>query len=184
MSKKNKQLVHLLTEAGEALQKDPAAIPWNTYPRPQMKRESYLNLNGEWEFSEDYSVSGVERKMYHADAEGFDLKINVPFCRESVLSGIGDTDFCNCVWYRKKITLPAGWQGGKRVLLHIGACDYKTDVWVNGKSLGKFWGIGPQQTMYLPAPWLKEGENEIVVFESDGYDAPVVELVDTAILHG
>lgn len=43
----------------------------------------------------------------------------------------------------------------------------KGAVWVNGHSLGKFWQIGPQQTMYLPAPWLKEGENEIVVFEME-----------------
>ena len=50
MSKKNKQLVHLLTEAGEALQADPTAIPWSVYPRPQMKRESFYCLNGEWDF--------------------------------------------------------------------------------------------------------------------------------------
>lgn len=43
----------------------------------------------------------------------------------------------------------------------------KGAVWVNGRSLGKFWGIGPQQTIYLPAPWMKEGENEIVVFEME-----------------
>lgn len=43
----------------------------------------------------------------------------------------------------------------------------KGAVWVNGKSLGRFWNIGPQQTLYLPAPWLKEGENEIVVFEME-----------------
>ena len=61
----------------------------------------------------------------------------------------------------------------------------KGAVWVNGKSLGKFWGIGPQQTMYLPAPWLKEGENEIVVFEMEytgkrtlcGVDKPILNVL-------
>ena len=61
----------------------------------------------------------------------------------------------------------------------------KGAVWVNGKSLGKFWGIGPQQTMYLPAPWLKEGENEIVVFEMEytgkrtlcGIDKPILNVL-------
>ena len=61
----------------------------------------------------------------------------------------------------------------------------KGAVWVNGKSLGKFWGIGPQQTMYLPAPWLKEGENEIVVFEMEytgkrtlcGVDRPILNVL-------
>ena len=61
----------------------------------------------------------------------------------------------------------------------------KGAVWVNGKSLGKFWGIGPQQTMYLPAPWMKEGENEIVVFEMEatgkrslrGLDKPILNVL-------
>ena len=61
----------------------------------------------------------------------------------------------------------------------------KGAVWVNGKSLGKFWGIGPQQTIYLPAPWMKEGENEIVVFEMEatgkrtlcGVDKPILNML-------
>ena len=61
----------------------------------------------------------------------------------------------------------------------------KGAVWVNGRSLGKFWGIGPQQTIYLPAPWMKEGENEIVVFEMEatgkrslrGLDKPVLNVL-------
>ncbi len=59
----------------------------------------------------------------------------------------------------------------------------KGAVWVNGKSLGKFWGIGPQQTMYLPAPWLKEGENEIVVFEMEYTGKRTLRGVDKPILN-
>ncbi|MBE6297415.1 MAG: beta-galactosidase [Bacteroidales bacterium] len=59
----------------------------------------------------------------------------------------------------------------------------KGAVWVNGHSLGKFWGIGPQQTMYLPAPWLKEGENEIVVFEMESTGKRTLSGVDRPILN-
>ena len=124
-------------------------IPRPEHPRPDFYRADWVNLNGEWEFHEDYSRSGRARKLYHADA-ALDKKITVPFCRESVLSGIGDTDFCNCVWYRKKITLPKGWQGGKRVLLHVGACDYKADVWLNGVYLGRHEGYSTPFEVYNP----------------------------------
>jgi beta-galactosidase len=59
----------------------------------------------------------------------------------------------------------------------------KGTVWVNGHQLGRFWRIGPQQTLYLPAPWLREGENEVVVFDLEtprqrtmrGLDQPVLD---------
>lgn len=57
-------------------------------------------------------------------------------------------------------------------------------VTVNGFNIGRYFNpAGPQKTLYIPAQLLREGENEIVVFESDGYEEAVVELVDTAILH-
>ena len=59
----------------------------------------------------------------------------------------------------------------------------KGAVWVNGRSLGKFWGIGPQQTIYLPAPWMKEGENEIVVFEMEATGKRTLCGVDKPILN-
>ena len=120
MSKKNKQLVHLLTEAGEALQKDPAAIPWNTYPRPQMKRESFFCLNGEWEVA-------IDDEPY---------PIRVPFCPESLLSGlcIPPAD-CITLDYRKTFTLPEGFNKG-RVILHFGAVDACAWVTLNGQRVG------------------------------------------------
>lgn len=104
------------------------------YPRPQMVRDAWMNLNGAWEYRTDRGVSGTDRKWFLPDAE-FPEAIEVPFCRESVLSGIGDTDFCPCVWYRKRITLPDAWEG-KRVLLQVGACDFETTLWVDGKEVG------------------------------------------------
>lgn len=58
----------------------------------------------------------------------------------------------------------------------------KGAVWVNGHSLGKFWNIGPQQTLYLPAPWLKEGDNEIVVFEMEDTGRRTIQGLDKPIL--
>ncbi len=104
------------------------------YPRPQLVRDAWMNLNGAWEYRTDRGVSGTDRKWFLPDAE-FPETIQVPFCRESLLSGIGDTDFCNCVWYRKRVTLPEAWDG-KRILLHIGACDFETTLWVDGKEIG------------------------------------------------
>ena len=127
MSKKNKQLVHLLTEAGEALQKDPTAIPWNTYPRPQMKRESFFCLNGEWEIEID---------------EEAPCPIRVPFCPESLLSGlcIPPAD-CITLDYRKTFTLPEGFSGDRnRVILHFGAVDQVAAVYLNGQRLGSHEG--------------------------------------------
>ena len=124
MSKKQ-QLVHLLTEAGEALQADPTAIPWNTYPRPQMKRESFFCLNGEWEIA----VNGEAPRA-----------IRVPFCPESLLSGLCMPPTDNVfVEYRKTFTLPEGFNRG-RVLLHFGAADAYAWVGLNGHPVGEHRG--------------------------------------------
>ncbi len=56
-------------------------------------------------------------------------------------------------------------------------------VWVNGHNLGRYWGIGPQQTLYLPAPWLKKGRNEVVVYESNGVTTPVLQGLVAPILN-
>lgn len=108
-------------------------IPRNEYPRPQLVRDEWLCLNGEWEFEIDQSESGQARGLM--TAEHLNGKITVPFCPESSLSGVGHTDFMRCVWYAKDLSVPKTWQG-KRVLLHFGAVDYFTTVWVNGKQIG------------------------------------------------
>lgn len=127
MSKKQ-QLVHLLTEAGEALLKGPTAIPWNTYPRPQMKRESFFCLNGEWKLSVA-SMNGME-----------DKPILVPFCPESRLSGveIPPADVMVMSYY-KAFTLPDGFQKG-RVILHFGAVDSCARIHLNGQLIGSHAG--------------------------------------------
>ena len=116
---------------------DQRFIPRAEYPTPQFARDSWLTLNGEWEFCRDRAVSGKARKLY--EAESLPDRITVPFCMESKLSGIGDTDFCECVWYRKEVTPDEAWLAeGRRTILNIGACDYRTDVYVNGKQVATF----------------------------------------------
>ena len=61
-------------------------------------------------------------------------KITVPFCPESSLSGIGYTDFMDCVWYKRKVAIPKAW-AGQQVLLHFQASDYDTTVWINEKQV-------------------------------------------------
>lgn len=111
-------------------------IPRNEHPKPQFMRESWMNLNGEWEFCFDEKKIGKDK---HYENEHFDKKIIVPFCPESELSGIGDTDFHNCVWYRRDIKIPESWKD-KRVILHFGAVDYHTFVYINGTLAGEHSG--------------------------------------------
>lgn len=135
------------------------SVPRSEYPRPQFVRPDWISLNGEWDFESDYSVSGLERGL--SDGRELPEKIIVPFCRESVLSGIGNTDFCSCVWYRRVVSVPSDWTLG-RVILHIGACDFITDVYVNGKSAGHHVG-GYISFEFDITKYLKGGENVIVI---------------------
>lgn len=112
-------------------------IPRNEYPRPQLMRANWTNLNGEWEFEIDRAKSGMDRKFYERTA--LDGKIIVPFCPESRLSGVGDKDFMDCVWYRRAFDVPE-YANGKRLILHFGAVDYKAIVYVNGKRVGEHKG--------------------------------------------
>ncbi len=108
-----------------------AALPRPEYPRPQFVRQNWLCLNGAWEFSIDYGDSGAERGLCSLDAN-FDKTITVPFCPESKLSGIEHVDFMDAVWYRRTVTIPAEWGDDQNVLLHFGAVDYDTTVWILG----------------------------------------------------
>ena len=104
------------------------AVPRPEYPRPQFVRPDWLNLNGRWQFELDRGDSGLERGLLERELQD---EILVPFCPESELSGIGETDFLHAVWYRRTVRLPGEW-AGRRVLLHFQAVDYDTTVWVNG----------------------------------------------------
>jgi len=138
-------------------------IPRPEYPRPQLVRPDWMNLNGIWEFEIDHGRSGRERKV--TEASSLKDSILVPFCPESELSGIGNKDFMSSVWYRRTFSLPQAWETG-RVLVHFGAVDYFSEVWINGKSSGKHKGGYASFTHDITA-LLKSGENTILVCAED-----------------
>ena len=112
-------------------------LPRAEYPRPQFRRERWLNLNGPWSFSYDYGRSGFERGL--AQSTGFDQEIIVPFCPESSLSGIAHTDFLDCLWYHRSIEIPDAWLN-QQILLHFGAVDYETHVYIDGRLIYSHFG--------------------------------------------
>lgn len=131
-----------------------AQTPRPEYPRPQFERATWKNLNGTWTYAFDFGRSGAEQGFQKSD--GFKGRITVPFCPESKLSGVGYTDFINSVWYQRKLSIPAEWKG-KTVLLHFGAADYETTVFLNGQSIMKHYGAGSSFTVDLTR-YVKAGE--------------------------
>ena len=105
-------------------------IPRPEYPRPQFVRADWLNLNGDWRF--DYDDGDLGLKEQWPAGHTYSRSIVVPFAYQSRMSGIGETDFHDIVWYERTFEIPAEWVG-KRVLLHFGAVDYQATVWVNGQ---------------------------------------------------
>src|SRR5262245_32623323 len=121
----------VLALAAFAPAQEGAAIPRPEHPMPQMQREEWLNLNGKWEFGE---TNGDEAARFLSE-DAYPESIVVPFCREAKASGLGRTELVKNVWYRRTFRVPAGWKS-ERVRLHVGACDYVTTVWINGKQAG------------------------------------------------
>ena len=102
------------------------------YPRPLMTRQSWRNLNGLWA----YAITPRDSKQ----PLDYDGEILVPFCIESSLSGVQkEVGADQALWYQREFSVPKGWKG-QRVLLHFGAVDWMTDVWVNGVKVGSHTG--------------------------------------------
>ncbi len=142
----------LYTHEGENL----SGTPWNVYPRPQMRRESYVNLNGLW----DFAVTETE-----ALPERYDDRILVPFCPESLLSGLKrEIAPGSYLYYRKTLAIPEGFSKG-RVLLHIGAADQVTRVYVNGVCMGSHTGGYNAFTVDITQGLRQENELVIAVFD-------------------
>ena len=141
------------------------SLPRPEYPRPQLVREAWLNLNGEWEFEEtpDLANPPIGKRLSG--------RILVPFAPESKLSGIGKTDFMPAVWYRRAFSIPAEWKD-QRILLHFGAVDYAAMVWVNGELAGLHRG-GYVPFQFDITAFLRAGENELVVGALDDTRSPL-----------
>ncbi|GCF94640.1 beta-glucuronidase [Enterococcus florum] len=106
------------------------------YPRPQFEREKWLDLDGIWSFDFDDQRIGIEKKWY--EAHEYSKEIKVPFVYQSGESGINSQETHDCVWYNKVITLAD--VEAPRILLHFGASDYYTKVWVNNQYCGDHQG--------------------------------------------
>ena len=119
-----KAIIHLATTYEEKMNKD---LPWSDYPRPSLVRDSFLCLNGEW----DFSVTKEKKENFYTN------KILVPFPPESRLSG-----YCkeipnkSYIHYRRSFTLPNEFIRD-RVILHFGAVDTICEVFINGNTVGK-----------------------------------------------
>ncbi|MFG0332684.1 MAG: glycoside hydrolase family 2 protein, partial [Maioricimonas sp. JB049] len=131
---------------------------WTEYPRPQLRRNEWQNLNGQWE----YAIT----KAGHTDVpDEWAGEILVPFCLESKLGGVQrllDPD--EALWYRRTFEASAG--DGERMLLHFEAVDYECEVWVNGTSVGTHRG-GNTAFSFDVTDALQDGDNELLVRVED-----------------
>lgn len=132
------------------------------YPRPQMRRDSYLNLNGRWEYAITDSDELPRR---------WDGTILVPFSPESALSGVGRSlQPGQTLWYRREVILPQGFiPADGRLLLHFGAVDQETAVYWNGRLLGRH--MGGYNAFTLDATDALGPRNSLVVRVHDDTDA-------------
>jgi hypothetical protein len=130
--------------------------PRPDYPRPRLRRERWVNLNGSWEFGA-------------GDTPRFDRRIVVPFSPQSQLSGIGERAPGDVLWYRTRFAAPAA----DRLLLHFGAVDYRAEVIVNGVEVGRHEGGHTPFTADLTG--VADGaENELLVRVEDPLSDPTI----------
>ncbi len=152
--------VNLSTEWGK---KVTPANAWREYPRPQMVRTQWQNLNGLW----SYAIS----KKGAIQPSKFDGKILVPYALESSLSGVGKPLMPDQeLWYQTKFTVPPSWKGND-IILRFDAVDWEAKVWVNGQKVGEHRG-GSDPFSFNIAPYLKaSGSNELVLSVWDPTDS-------------
>ena len=149
----------LMTPWGERLDEN---CILTEYPRPQMRRNSYLNLNGRWE----YAITDSDESPRHWDGT-----ILVPFSPESALSGVGRSlQPGQTLWYRREVIVPQGFiPADGRLLLHFGAVDQEAAVYWNGRLLGRH--MGGYNAFTLDATDALGPRNSLVVRVHDDTDA-------------
>ncbi len=130
------------------------------YPRPRFVRESYVCLNGEWDFCFDDENDGEKRKFFRELASLETVKINVPFAYQCEASGVADKTDHSYMWYSRSFDydLPRG----KRLVLNFDGADYYAKVWLNGNFIGSHAG-GYARFSFDLTDYVKKGRNLLVV---------------------
>ena len=137
-------------------------IPLPEHPRPDFERSMWQNLNGVWQFEFDSIDQGLSKKWSEGNAS-FSHQINVPFPWGSTLSGVKDQ--ADIAWYKREITISQEWKN-KRTFLTLGASDWETTVWLDGRLLGTHQG-GYTPFSFELTKHLKYGQPQKVVVRAD-----------------
>jgi beta-galactosidase/beta-glucuronidase len=144
-----------VTRWGKEVSADKPVLP--EYPRPQMVRKQWMNLNGLWDYSITDRAEGDGQKV------SWQGKILVPYPVESILSQVNKRiDDGNRLWYRRTFVIPNAWSG-QRVLLHFGAVDWETTVWVNHQEVGVHRGGYDGFSFDVTDALKPDGPQEVVV---------------------
>ncbi len=158
---------------------DPGPVPAasaqdGSYPRPQLVRPRWVDLTGAWDFA--IGADGAQ-----PGDVAYDRTIVVPFPPESAASGLEETGRLASVWYRRTFgpaeVAATGWSDDERMLLHLGAVDWESTVWVNGAVVATHRGGQTPVTADITAALRSDGPNEVVVHAVDDPD-------DVSILRG
>ena len=127
---------------------------WKEYPRPQLERKDWLNLNGIWH----YYITDLDSKK----PEKFDQNILVPFCLESSLSGVmKPLNETQILWYYKEFEIPKKWKD-KNIIIHFNAVDWKSELYINDDKIGEHYG-GYSEFNFDITKNLKTGKNKIIL---------------------
>ncbi|OLN97057.1 Beta-glucuronidase 1 [Colletotrichum chlorophyti] len=147
--------------------------PWPEYPRPQLRRDTWLNLNGIWTFR---AASGRDDVNHPPSSRTLDREVLIPSCIESAISGLQELDITH-FWLATTFRLPNNW-GNQTVLLNFEAVDYEATVFINGKKAGFHRGGYFRFTIDATQYINREGDNTLLVFvfdptDGDGYVVPI-----------
>jgi hypothetical protein len=156
------QVIKLATQWTRQAMESP--LPFPEYPRPQLQRSDWMCLNGKWDYLGGQQVASA---LYPSKPASFNSKaeqILVPYCPESVLSGIERKQEMN-MWYRRRFEIPLSWKG-KQVIIHFEAVDHDATIFINGQKAGTHSGGYDAFSLNI-TPFLTTGNNTLIVAAYD-----------------